>query len=429
MGDNPPPWGSDPLPSSSNRRRLPDWMDPKGEHGEIQFLLLKPTTTAKLPAYPFIISKTVELAAGQIVGGHPYDKGESYLLKVRSPKQVEKLLAVNELIDSTPINITLHPTLNTCKCIVTCKEVAGISNQQLASDLASQGVTNVYRFLRKVDGKEAPTDTFVLTIQGTTAPAHIRFGFLRTPTRQYYPRPMMCMQCGKFGHTKKHCKNALVCLICGEQEIHTNCQLTPNCVNCKNPHPTTSRICPVFVGEQDIIKIRTDRGISHNDAVKEYRSRQNQTSSIQQRLNQASSSSSVDAKDREIAELRRQVAFLTAQIATFSQLVKEKQRTNESQCSSESDTSMESNNSTISKASTTKRFWKTSSDDSPPGAETNPQDDNKIPNRPKKKRHRRPNNANLPAKDLTVDSNRQNTHPTPTVNPSFFLKAGKSNQP
>ncbi|XP_055584695.1 uncharacterized protein LOC129737559 [Uranotaenia lowii] len=407
MGENTPPWGKSPIPSSSNQRQIPEWMDPNGAHGPIKFLLLKPAPNSKLPTYPFIISKTVELAAGQIVGGHPCDQGQAYLLKVRSQKQIDKLLSVKQLIDSTPVTVELHPTLNSCKCVVTCREVAGATDEALTKDLANQGVTNVYRFTRKIDGKIQPTNTFVLTIQGTLVPTHIRFGFIQAQTRPYYSRPMTCLQCGILGHTKKHCKNDVTCLNCGEKQSHKDCQKTPHCVNCQGSHPSNSRSCPAFQAEQEIIKIRTDKGISHNEAVKEYRLRQNQTTSVQQRLNQASLNSAINDKNKEISELKQLVAFLTTQIEKLTSQVKNQNQPDPgSHEESDSDTDMTSNSSTVSTISTPKRFWKTSSEDSPTGGDPIK---SQTKERPKKKRSRGQKNQALPSTSQTTQPGKTTT--------------------
>ncbi|XP_055588720.1 uncharacterized protein LOC129760386 [Uranotaenia lowii] len=413
MGESPPPWGKTPHPLNPNRRQLPQWMDPKGDHGEMQFLQVKPVAPAKLPIYPFIIAKTVEQEAGIIHGGNPTDNGSTYLLKVRSPRQVEILLKVKQLIDSTPVTITYHPTLNTCKCVVTCKEVEGATNEQLASDLESQGVTSVYRFLRKENEKDIPTHTMVLTVRGTVVPRYIRFGFLQISTRPYYSRPMLCVQCGKFGHTQKNCKFDPICINCGDKEVHSNCKKEPHCVNCRNNHPTNSRTCSFFKEEQEIIKLKTDTGISHKEAVKELRSRLIRSSSIQQRLNPERNPTN---QETEIIQLRKQVAILTAQLAMFTRRPQDNPTNDENE--SESDGSMTTSCSTASHQTTPKRIRNGSSEGMQTSSESSSgtTTQQKL-NRTKKKRQRNPENQinteNQPTSSNPGKDNRQlSNHPS-----------------
>ncbi|XP_055604230.1 uncharacterized protein LOC129752482 [Uranotaenia lowii] len=314
------PWGEKSTPSNPNGRTLPTWLDPKDVHGDIQFILLKPKTeTSKLPSNPFVISKSVDQLVGKIHGAHPIDDGKNYLLKVRNPNQVGKLLQLSKLIDGTPVATEMHQTLNYTKCVVTCSDVAGISDKDLAEELADQNVTCVYRFVRKVEGKEVPTNSFLLTIKGTTRPTHIMFGYIRVATRAYYPRPLMCLCCGKYGHTKLRCKQGKepTCLSCGEKPYHEKCNNPLHCINCDGSHHASNRNCPKFQEEQEIVRLRVDLNISQADAVKEYKSRNlaaQPTNNVQKRLETARISSSIADKDLRIQHLEQQVAALIAEI-------------------------------------------------------------------------------------------------------------------
>ncbi|XP_055605029.1 uncharacterized protein LOC129753256 [Uranotaenia lowii] len=312
MAESVPPWGSLPgPPRNSNQRSLPIWMDPQRIHGDVQFLLMKPANAnTKLPSNPFIIAKSIDAAAGRIDGANAIDAGKNYLLRVRNPKQSEKLQQLNKLIDGTPVTVQIHPTLNTCQCVVTCREVSDLSDDDLAKALEDEGVIKAYRFVKKFQGKSFPSDSIVLTIRGTAPPTHIRFGYLRIATRPYYSRPMLCQNCGNFGHTKAKCTNETICQVCGESPSHTDCTNQPHCNNCGGPHPTTNRSCPINKQEQEIIRIRTDLGISHSEATRQFKSRMEaaKNSTLQLRLNKAQSIP--DDKDRKIQQLERQIAEL-----------------------------------------------------------------------------------------------------------------------
>lgn len=54
-----PPWGS-----GGGERRLPDWMDPNGNHGELVILLMVPKDGQKFPDNPFIVGRSLEQAIG-----------------------------------------------------------------------------------------------------------------------------------------------------------------------------------------------------------------------------------------------------------------------------------------------------------------------------------------------------------------------------
>ncbi|XP_055591223.1 uncharacterized protein LOC129743268 [Uranotaenia lowii] len=157
-----------------------------------------------------------------------------------------------------------------------------MSDDDLQKELADQGVTRVYRFMKRVNGKKEATYTMDLTITGSTPPSYVFFGYIRVPTRTYYPRPLMCNKCGYFGHTKLRCEQNETCLDCGETAVHPNCSKDPKCPNCEGPHPAFSRNCTKQQEEQAIEAIRTD---THQDN-----------------------------KDKRIRELENQVALLIDQL-------------------------------------------------------------------------------------------------------------------
>ncbi|XP_055605214.1 uncharacterized protein LOC129753418 [Uranotaenia lowii] len=323
MAESFPPWGGLPGPSHKNSRTIPSWMDPDNLHGQVQFLVLKPTNQTKLPQNPFVIAKSIDRIAGRIDGASPTDGGKSILLAVRSQKQSDQLLQLKELIDGTPVNVELHPTRNTSQCVVSCREVADLKDTEICQALEDQDVVKVYRFTRKVEGKTLPTNTMVLTFKGTVPPTHVWFGYLRVPTRPYYPRPMQCFACGRFGHTKTKCPNNPICPNCGDNTLHPECPNPSYCVNCQGNHCTSNRICPAYQHKQNIVRIRVDMGIPHSDAVKEYRSRLNSASHsrVQQRLlnplPSAQDNDKIKALEKKTADLLEQNAQLLAKITAI----------------------------------------------------------------------------------------------------------------
>ncbi|XP_055589295.1 uncharacterized protein LOC129741583 [Uranotaenia lowii] len=313
MAESIPPWGPVPGPSHRNSRTVPRWMDPNDVHGEVRFLVLKAAANSKLPQNPFIIAKSIDQIAGRIDGASPTDGGKTVLLKVRSQQQFDKLLQLKKLIDDTPVTVEPHPTKNTCQCVVSCREVAELDESDICQALQEQQVVKVYRFTRKVNEKTVPTNTMVLTFKGTVPPTHVWFGYLRVPTRPYYPRPMQCFLCGRFGHTKAKCPNPPICQNCGESTIHPDCPNQPHCINCQGNHPTNNRSCPAYQQEQSVTRIRVDMGISHSEAVKVFRSQLNivTQSKVQQRLIN-DNTTSID-HNRKIMELEKQITDLIQQ--------------------------------------------------------------------------------------------------------------------
>ena len=84
-------------------------------------------------------------------------------------------------------------------------------------------------------------------------PDRINLGIWGTyPLRTYYPEPLRCFNCQKFGHHKSACQSSAKCAVCSGRHETSTCiskhkggeQTHPRCPNCKSNHPTWSRRCP-----------------------------------------------------------------------------------------------------------------------------------------------------------------------------------------
>ena len=72
------------------------------------------------------------------------------------------------------------------------------------------------------------------------------------PVRTYYPEPLRCFHCQKFGRHKSACQSSAKCAVCSGRHETSTCinkhkggeQTHPRCPNCKSNHPAWSRRCP-----------------------------------------------------------------------------------------------------------------------------------------------------------------------------------------
>lgn len=276
----------------------------------------------RLPS-PIVIGLSVEQVIGaekakEIVASKE-GRGTKYLLRTNSRLTAEKLLTIKNLVDGTLVEVVPHSTLNSVEGVVYEPDSINDDEEKILDYLKCQGVTKVRRIRKRVNGTLRNTPLLVLSLKGAVLPQFIYFGLLRVPMRTYYPSPLLCYNCGIYGHPKKACKEASICLHCS-QEVHISdgeqCQNPAFCLHCKANHPIHSRECPKYQQEAKIIKHKTDNRISFGEARRELRDRCGDTyaSALQQRLHQVESE-----KDTIIANLRKELEAVKAELKTLKE--------------------------------------------------------------------------------------------------------------
>lgn len=273
---------------------------------------------------PFIIGASVELLIGQQkarkVVASKENRGTRYLLRTNSHSVAKKLLTLTELTNGTPVEVFVHPNLNSVQGIVYDPDSINDKEKDIMNYLKSQGVINVRRICKRVQGELQNTPLLVLTFKGAVLPEFVFFGLLRVKIRTYYPSPLICYNCGVYGHPKKFCNQLSVCLRCSQQ-LHVSgkeqCQNRAFCMHCKANHPITSRDCPRYQQEVKIVQHKTDNRVSFGEARRVFRENAKDTyaSALQQRLTQVELE-----KDSIINTLRKELETVKAELELLKEL-------------------------------------------------------------------------------------------------------------
>lgn len=317
------------------RRNKPDWMMDPNDLGQVMVLILRRKTDAadgqrvqdeSLPD-SIIVGTSIEIIIGKkaarALKATREGRGTRYLLRTSSTEIIEKLTKMTELTDGTKIEIVPHPTLNTVQGIVYDPDTINKDEKSILEYLDSQGVHAVRRIQKRINGTLKNTPLLVLSFRGTILPEHVYFGLLRIQVRIYYPTPMLCFNCGCYGHSRKFCQQSGICLRCsaphhvseGEQ-----CTNPPNCLHCRTEHQVTSRECPKYREEEKIVRLKTDKGISFSEArrlcAQEAKS-QTFSGIVQEQIQQE-----LAAKDQLIATLQKQVAVLTKELSALKKMLR-----------------------------------------------------------------------------------------------------------
>ena len=266
--------------SNSETEHVDDSTDDEGESklpykqdvNYPRFIVFKPTyghqSLTKLS--PFAVQKSIQGRFGTVKQVTRMKDG-SLLIEASRNIQAKHLLETQSFLD-IEIDAEAHHSLNTSKGVIRDyhKDLLEMSDQEIKTELSSQGVIGVSRFVLKKEGKEIKTNTLFVTFDSHKPPEKIKLGYYIVNVQPYVPNPLRCFNCQKFGHSKKWCKNKIACWKCGEEgHDGSDCASeTVSCLNCKGDHFASSKSCPVWIREKEIQRIRTEKSLPYHEARK-----------------------------------------------------------------------------------------------------------------------------------------------------------------
>ena len=197
---------------------------------------------------------------------------KSWTVEVRSREQGEKLMKMTKLLQE-PITVKPHGQHNTSQGVITCTLLKGYSDAEIAEGLSEQGVTYCRRIIRNSKSEHPePTATLILTFNTTEPPNRItiRTGLVEK-VRLYIPLPRRCFKCHKYGHSGAKCRSTVsVCGRCGENENDDHksktCQQPIKCCHCNTAHLVSSKNCPRYLYEKEVLTIKTKEHLTFKEA-------------------------------------------------------------------------------------------------------------------------------------------------------------------
>jgi len=229
---------------------------------------------------PFTIHNAIKKQIGNVIRAQRFGK-TMILLEVANETQARKVMSLRQLTESITVNVTPHKSLNFSKGIIVCPELNDVSATEITENLKNQKVVETKRMTKKIKGEQMNTHSYLLTFVSCELPKFINAGYLRIPVRPFAPLPFRCHRCFLYNHQAKFCKADEKCFWCGEAKhalINGHCEKQPKCANCKQGHPSTSKICPQYIKEKAIKEIETQQKISNKQARELYEKSRNHLS-------------------------------------------------------------------------------------------------------------------------------------------------------
>jgi hypothetical protein len=230
-----------------------------------RFFIIKTTDGLPMKYNIFAIQKFLQCGIGDVKVAKKLANG-TILVEVSSKEQALKAIKMTKWFD-TPISVTPHRSLNSCRGVIRCRELRDCDDTEVLAALGPQGVVEVKHILTKRNEKLEPTNTFILTFKTPTPPKSVKIAYMNVSVDLYIPNPLRCYKCQRFGHGKNACNRNPVCAKCG-QEGHddTACQAPMHCANCSGTHAAFSKECSHWSKQKEITQLKFEKNISFFEA-------------------------------------------------------------------------------------------------------------------------------------------------------------------
>ena len=235
------------------------------KHGIYLIIRLKSNKTIKQRGWPWVQASIRGILGneGKVEKANFLTNGD-LLVKTKNEKQTEQLLKAT-MFGGENCEVEKDKRLNVSRGTILAHDLTDVCESEIVSWFEGFGVVSAKRFTKRVNGKTENTPIILLTFDRPTCPAKLDFDYVSYKVKKHIPNPLMCYQCGKFGHAEAKCVREAVCMTCGKEKHDGDC--SPKCVNCdQEGHSCRSRDCPAWKKEKQICELKVEREVSYAQA-------------------------------------------------------------------------------------------------------------------------------------------------------------------
>ena len=215
---------------------------------------------------PFLIEKVISTRASPKTVKKT--RNGNLLVEVDNRRQAENILKI-KTFHTTKCRPYPHEKLNTSKGVIRSKELALATEDEIASAMGKQGVTNIKRISSRKGEERIQTNTYILIFNKPQTPKEVKISYCLGRIEQYVPAPLRCFRCQKFGHHRGACRGRQTCSKCDEKDpdhAEEDCLKEIRYTNCQQDHPAYARTCTVYQKEKEIIEVKHKRNVSFLEA-------------------------------------------------------------------------------------------------------------------------------------------------------------------
>lgn len=197
----------------------------------------------------------------------------SFVFKETDPEAISEFVILKN-IQLFNVNIEISISSNNeqnQRRFIHEKKLISLENGIILDYLKTQNVTSIFRIEKRDEtGNNVATGSFIIQFGDENIPEFLDIESIQIKTFMLENRPMRCIYCYKLGHTIKKCRilSLRLCKLChysyGNNSQTHECNL--NCKNCDQLHNSSSKLCPKYIEQQQVIYFKEKYGVSHQEA-------------------------------------------------------------------------------------------------------------------------------------------------------------------
>ena len=178
-----------------------------------------------------------------------------FTLRVEKDSQSLMIAKIDLSNSKTIKQIYPHLELNTSKAVCYNRELYNTTEETIKS-YTSPKVLEVHQI-------KSTNNITIITFPTSQPPKKIEILGLTLNLEPYREKPKQCKKCFSYMHKYTDCRKEPRCSKCSlPSSTHTNeaCNRDSFCYLCRGNHPPTSRTCPIYISEEDLLNEALKRG-------------------------------------------------------------------------------------------------------------------------------------------------------------------------
>ncbi|GBM48863.1 hypothetical protein AVEN_36920-1 [Araneus ventricosus] len=227
-----------------------------------RYMLISTPSTFRTVS-PFLVQNLLTSCIGELQNVKKLRSGD-LLVQVDS-KQASEISKLTNF----PVETSFHKTLNVSNGIFPNPNFIHVTEAEFLEEIRDENVCAARRINIRRDGQLIPTQHVVLTFQTPPLPKSIKVGYTSCKLRPYIPNPLRCFKCQRYGHSQQSCRGTdPVCGKCAESghEINVSTFESVRSTNCFGLHAASSKSCPIWIFEKEVIAVKMKRNITFPEA-------------------------------------------------------------------------------------------------------------------------------------------------------------------